>query len=163
MTSIHDNKTGTAAVLMIFCVFTASALTALTLGVSAYKNVTDITWENYEERICLSYIWTKIKNGDEADKVAVIDFHGRPALRIDETGDDGTIYHTIIFHHEGWVYELFFEDGLEFSPEDGVPIVNESLSFERLEDGLIKISAGAESVFVFPRGRAKIAYEAGGA
>ena len=167
MKTFSDSKAGTAAALMIFCVFTMSVLTVLMLGVNAYKNVTDISREGYDERICLSYIWTKVKNGDEAGMVSVRDFHGLPALCIDEVYD-GATYHTMIYHHEGRVWELFFEEGLEFFPEDGVSVIgNESLSFEPLEAGLIKVSAGSKqygslSVFIYPRGRTGIAYAAGG-
>ena len=144
-------KTGTAAALIVFCVFTMTVLTVLMHGVSAYKNVTDKSREG--ERVCLSYIWTKVKNGDEVGMVSVADFHGLPALCLDEVYD-GVVYRTMIYHYEGFVYELFSEAGLEFSPEDGVPIiVNESLSFELLGDGLIKASDGTESVFIFPRGK----------
>jgi len=161
MKTVHDNKAGTAASLMIFCVFTMSVLTVLMLGVNAYRNVTDISRDGYEERICLSYIWTKVKNGDEAERVYISDFQGLSALCIDEVYD-GAIYHTMIYHYEGWVYELLFESGLEFSPMDGIPVIrNASLSFERIEDGLIKVSAGSESAFISTRGKMNTAFGGG--
>ena len=150
-------KNSTSATLIIFCVFAVSVLTVLMFGVGAYKNMTDISREGYDERVCLSYIWTKVKNGDAAEAVYVTDFDGLPALCIDEVYG-GDKYHTVIYHYEGWVNELFYEDGLDFSPGDGMPVLkNEALSFERLEAGLIKISAGAESVFISPRGQSGIA------
>jgi hypothetical protein len=158
MKTVYDNKTGTAAALMIFCVFTMTALTALMLGAGAYKNVTGISGEGYDDRVCMSYIWTKVKNRDEAGSVYVSGFHGLPALRLDEEYDSVT-YHTIIYPYKGWVYELFFEEGLEFSPEDGAPVIkNESLSFEQLENGLIKASVGSESVFILPRGKTGVSF-----
>jgi len=163
MKGIQESKAGTAAALMIFCVFTMSVLTVLMLGVSAYRNMTDISQEGFEERVSLSYIWTKAKNGDAAGMVYVRDFEGRPALCIDEVFDDVT-YHTMIYNYDGRVYELFFEDGLEFAPEDGVPVIkNESLSFELIDAGLIKVSAGSGSVFISLRGNTGIAYAKGGA
>ena len=156
------DKIGAAAALMIFCVFTMTVLTVLMLGVSAYKNMTDISLEGYEERVCLSYIWTKVKNGDEAGMVYVKDFQGKNALCLDEVYD-GTTYHTMIYHHEGWVYELFAEAGLLFSPEDGVAVIkSESLSFEGIEDGLFKVSAGSQSVFISLRGKTEVAFAQNG-
>ena len=161
MKTAHNDKAGAAAALLVFCIFTVSVLTVLTFGVGAYKNMTDISRESHDERVCLSYIWTKVKNADEAEKVYIGDFGGLPALCLDEVYG-GVTYHTMIYHYEGQVCELFFEDGLEFAPGDGVTVIkNESLSFERLEDGLIKASAGAESVFISPRGKMKIAYATG--
>ncbi|MCL2767586.1 MAG: DUF4860 domain-containing protein [Synergistaceae bacterium] len=155
-------KIDNAAALVIFCIFTVLVLAVLALGVSAYKNMTDISLEIYDERVCLSYMWTKVKNGDDAGKVYMVGFHGLPALCIEEVYED-IKYITLIYHYDGWVYELFFEDGLEFYPEEGVPVIrNKSLSFERFEDGLIKVSVGSESVFISPRGKTGIAFAGGG-
>jgi len=157
MKAIHDSKTGTAAALMVFCVLTMSVLTVLMLGVSAYRNVIDMARDGYEERLVLSYIWTKIKNGDEAGMVYVTDFHGKSALSIDDVYD-GVTFHTIIYHYEGWVYELPFESGLMFSPGAGLRVIkSESLTFEQLEGGLIKVSAGSLNAFISPRGKTNIA------
>ena len=162
MKTVHDNRAGTATALIVFCVFTMSVLTVLVLGVSAYKKVMDITREGYEERLCLSYIWTKVKNGDKAEKVYITDFQGLTALSIDEVYD-GITYHTVIYHYEGWVYELFYESGLEFSPGAGVTVIGvDYLSFEPTEDGLIKVSAGSENVFISPRAKSAVAFNGGG-
>ena len=162
MRTVHDNKAGTAAALMVFCVFAMSVLTVLMLGVSAYRNVTDISRKGYEERLCLSYIWTKVKNGDRAGMVYITDSHGLSALSIDEMYD-GATFHTLIYHYEGWVHELFFESGLEFSLGAGMRVLkSESLSFEQLESGLIKVTAGSQSAFISPRGKKAVAYGGGG-
>jgi len=158
MKAVHDNKTGTVATLMVFCVFTMSVLTVLMLGVSAYRNVTDISREGHEERLTLSYIWTRVKNGDEAEKVYVTDFHGLSALSIDFVYD-GVMFHTLIYHYDGWLYELPFESGLEFTPGAGMRVVKSaSLSFEELDGGLIKASAGSQSAFISPRGKMNIPF-----
>jgi hypothetical protein len=44
--------------------------------------------------------------------------------------------------------------GIDFYPEDGTQVIRTAdLSFEAFEDGLIKASAGARSILLFPRGR----------
>ena len=157
MKPARDGKAGTSAALMVFCVFTMSVLTVLMLGVGAYRNMTDLTREGYGERVGLAYVWTKIKNGDDAGMVYVTDFSGLPALCIDELFGDA-LYRTMIYHYEGRIYELFFEEGLEFAPGDGVPVIgSESLAFEVQGAGLIRVSAGYESVLISPRGGAGIA------
>lgn len=144
----------TVFVLIIFCIFAASVLAVLMLGGSIYKNMADISQDGYEERTCLSYVWTKVKNGDEAGKILLGDFDGQNVLLLKEEYD-GVAYQTMIYYYDGWVRELFCEEGLNFAPEDGTPVIKTtSLSFTALENGLIKAEAGSGSLLISPRGSA---------
>ena len=144
-------RSGAAAMMAIFCVFIMSVFTTLILGVRAYHYINEASVQGYDERVGLSYIWTKIKTGDDAGRVYTREFHGMPALFIDEEYD-GVVHHTAIYHYDGWIYELFFEARYEFHPRDGVPIVkNEALLIERLDNGLIKVSTGEESLIAAVR------------
>ena len=144
-------KIDTIIVLIIFSVFALSVLMVLMLGAGVYKNMTEISRESQDERTALSFIWTKVKNGDEAGKVYVGEFDGMPALCFDsEYG--GADYRTVIYHYDGWVYELFSEIGYDFIPEDGVKIFAiDSLSFAEAEYGMIKVTAGERSLLISPR------------
>ncbi|MCL2079939.1 MAG: DUF4860 domain-containing protein [Oscillospiraceae bacterium] len=142
-------KPGTIAVLILLSVFIISAFSALALGVGTYRNITQVCEQGLEERLLFSYIWTKIKMGDEAAKVHIGDFNGLSALFIDEA-DAQVRGRTAIYHYDGSVYELFFEPGYEMRPGDGVPILkSDSLRFEQLEDGLIKVSTGTDSSLIY--------------
>lgn len=144
----------TVFVLLIFCIFAASVLAVLMLGGSIYKNIADISQQGYDERTCLSYVWSKIKNGDEAGKISIGDFNGQNVLMLREEYD-GVAYQTIIYYYDGWVRELFFEEGLDFTPEDGTPVIaTTSLSFTQLENGLIKAKSGGDILLISPRGSA---------
>ena len=145
------NRVETVFVLVIFSVFALSVLMVLMLGAGVYKNMTEISRESQDERIALSFIWTKVKNGDEAGKVYVGEFSGMPALCFDSEYGDAD-YRTVIYHYDGWVYELFSEIGYDFGPEDGVKIFAiESLSFAEAEYGMIKVTAGDRSLLISPR------------
>jgi len=145
-------KADTVFVLIIFCVFAVSVLLVLMLGASIYKNMTEITQDGRSERTAISFIWTKVKNCDEAGSIYVGDFYGLNALCFDETLG-GTEYWTVIYHYKGWVYELFCEKDLELYPEDGVQIIRvESLLFEEPGYGLIRAKAGSQSLLIYPRG-----------
>ena len=151
---VRTQKMDTVFVLMIFCIFAASVLVSLMFGGSIYKNMTDISNENYEENICLSYIWMKVKNSDESDSIYTGTFQDISVLCLDENYD-GITYQTMIYLYDGWVRELFTELGYEFNLEFGEPVARaESLFFETIENGLIKATVnGSESIFIFPRSK----------
>lgn len=143
-------KIDTFFVLAVFCFFSISVLMTLMFGGTVYKNIVEKSQEGYNERICLSYIWTKVKRGDEAGMVTTGDFCGQSALFIDEEFD-GVRYRTVIYLYDGWVRELFSEEGLEFSPEDGTPVIEaETLAFEWLDNAL-QTTVNAEQLLVLPR------------
>lgn len=157
---ISGRRIDTIFVLVVFCAFAASVLMVLMLGGSVYRNITEESQEGYEQRTCLSYIWTKVKNGDSAGSIYVGDYHGLSALCL-EKDYGGVIYQTVIYHYEGWVREILYESGLEFYPEDGQQVIEaESLSFEALENGMIKAvcsDGGKEmSLFISPRAQTGI-------
>lgn len=153
MKTIRNQKVDTVFVLIIFCVFAISMLMVLMLGASIYKNMTEISRDGYDEHTTLSYFWTKIKNGDEEGKVYLGDFQGIPALCLAEVYGDST-YLTMIYRYGDKVYELFTETDVFLDPEDGTPVIGaESLMFEELDNGLIKVTVGDKSVLVYPRGR----------
>ena len=54
--------------------------------------------------------------------VDVESFAGTDALVLYETFEE-TRYKTLIYYADGYVRELFFEDGLQFQPEDGQKII----------------------------------------
>ena len=149
----NSGRIGTLFTLFVFCVFAMSVLIVLMLGGNIYKNTVGKTHAYYDERTCLSYVWTKVKNGDQAGMVYVEDFYGVPALCLEEEYD-GVAYKTRIYQYDGWVYELFGEADLEFDYEDGtqvMPVV--SLVFTARENGLIEAAVNARSMFIFPRGK----------
>jgi len=145
-------KVENVIVLLIFCAFAVSVLMVLMFGASIYKNMTEVSREGQNERTTLSYIRTKVKNDDDASRIYVGDFHGQSALCFDEELG-GILYRTVVYHYDGWVFELFSEAELEFYPEDGTRIIRiDSLEFESLEYGIIKVYAGEMELLVYPRG-----------
>ena len=148
---MKQNNIGTAATLIIFSTFAAAVITVLLLGVSAYRNINITSRAGYDERVSLSFIWTKARTWDSASGMYVDDFYGQRALFIDEI-IGGQTFHTIIYYYDGWMRELFIEAGFDFHPRDGARISRVvSLDFEEFENGLIKAFAGDEFVLISPR------------
>jgi len=154
-TAIRGQRIDTVFVLIVFCVFAVSVLMVLMLGANTYGHITEMSREGQAERTVVSYIWTKVRNGDEEGSVSVGEFHGLPALRIDEEYG-GIRYRTVIYHYGGWVYELFSEEGLDFFPEDGTRIIAAAdLVFAELGYGLIRASSGTRALLISPRSKAR--------
>jgi hypothetical protein len=145
MKKAAGSKAGTAAALMMFCIFAMSVLTVLMLGAGVYKNMTDASQEDYELRVSLSYIWSKTKNKDDGGGFRIGDFHGQPAIRFEDTYG-GRLYHTVIYCYDGWLRELFFEDGLQFPLGEGEPIVKlNTLKLEQRTDGSVVVTVGGNN------------------
>jgi len=93
-----------------------------------------------------------VKNNDNGEGVFVGMFNDSPALYVAEEYGE-SVYYTIIYHHEGWVCELFAENVYEATPDYGARITQaQSLEFEQLADGNIIVKSGETSVFICPRG-----------
>jgi len=147
----------TIFVLIVFSIFAISVLMVLMLGASIYRNINDISNDSQYEQTALSYIWTKTKNFDDARNIYVGDFHGVPALLIDEN-ISGIHFRTAIYYYDGWLCELFSEVALEFTPADGVRVIRvDDLNFEAFDNGLIRVSVGVKSLFLSPRSGLDIA------
>ncbi|MDR0273270.1 MAG: DUF4860 domain-containing protein, partial [Clostridiales bacterium] len=115
-------KTDNVFVLVIFLIFASSVLLVLIFGGSTYRRIAEISQDGSDERILLSYVRTKIRTGDVGGSISVENFHGISALSIEENFDERSFV-TYIYLHDGWVRELFFENGENFFPDDGTPIV----------------------------------------
>jgi len=148
---IRGRSVDTIFVLIVFSIFAFSVLMVLMLGASVYRNINDISRDGVYEQTAMSYIWTKTKNFDNADSIKVGDFAGASALFIDEKLG-GTEFRTSIYFYDGWLYELFNETALEFSPADGTRIVMiDDLSFKDIGNGLIQVIAGDRQLILSPR------------
>ena len=141
-------RLGSVAALLLFCIFAVSAFAVLLFGADIYDSVDAMNRDSREERMCLSYVWTKIKNSDEAGRVYMGEIGGVPALCIEEDLS-GRVFLTLIYHYNGSVRELFFEAGYEYPPGSGAEIMKcGPLDFAELENGLIKATTGGESILI---------------
>ena len=148
---IRKRSIDTIFVLIVFSIFAVSILMVLMFGASIYRNINELSRESESEHTALSYIWTKTKNFDDADSISIGEFNGITALLIDESFGDYN-FRTAIYHYDGWLYELFSQVGLEFSPADGTRIVMvDNLSFETVNDRLFRATAGDKSLLLSPR------------
>lgn len=144
-----------ALVLCLAGLYFLLAMGVALMGTGIYRSVAKSGDVNSAQRTALSYVVNQVRRGDR-EGVAVGRFQGVRALRLSETGPDGSVYHTLIYCCGGQLRELYMEEGAGLAPEDGLPILPlEELDFT-VGGSLLKITAaGAEgerwSVSLAPR------------
>ncbi len=127
--------------LALFCAFAASVLLVLMTGAGVYQNTIRVSKERFEERVCVSYIATKIRHTNTLNAVSIKDFGDGKALVLSETIED-IPYSTYIYTIDGNVRELFCETNLEMPPDESDPRIAtvEFLDFEFVKGNLLKVT-----------------------
>lgn len=126
-------------VLALFCAFAATVLSVLLAGISAYQSIANNMSVQYNERTCLTYVDAKLRHYDERGMVSLRQFAGHDALALSEQVAD-VRYTTLIYYADGYVRELYFEDGLQFQPEDGEKIVAvQDLQITQMNEDLLRL------------------------
>ena len=145
------NRVEGVFVLAVFVGFALCVLLVIMHSAIIYANINEISRDGQNERILMSYIRTKIRSADSAGAVSVGSFDGISALFLEESFH-GREFVTKIFLYDGVARELFVEQGGDFMPADGVPIIPTALlEFEAVEDGLIRVITNIGGFLIFPR------------
>ena len=116
---IHSGGNGLRRVVVVCLagLFALLAMGVTLLGTGVYRAVAGDADANSTQRTALSYVVNQIRRAD-AGGVAVGTFGGADALRLTETGEDGSVYVTLIYCWEGSLRELYMEEDTGLAPED---------------------------------------------
>lgn len=114
-------------VLVLFSVFAGCVLSVLLTGAGAYRRLAERDDGAYDRRTAAQYLATKVRQADTAGGVALGAFDGAGA----EEGDtlflresiDGEWYVTRVYCRDGYLRELFSQEGEELAPEDGQQVL----------------------------------------
>lgn len=130
---------GGMAALALTCVFGATMLLSLAAGAGVYRRVADRVERSAGERVGLSYITAKIHSCDDAGAAFAGEFGGQDAVYLLQEYD-GLTYETILYVYDGWLMEMFCEQGWEPDPENGQTISEaQSLTVSPTEEGLLRL------------------------
>ena len=127
--------------VMIFFVFTLSALIVILFAAQIYQQTVADAAMNYNANTSLAYVREKIHQHDNG-RIGTTTFDGCDAIVMrEELG--GETYATYIYAYDGMLRELFIKDEMadSFSASSGQQILSvESFSAESLGDRLLSFS-----------------------
>ncbi len=116
-----------AVILTLFLLLTTLSGAVILSGNNIYKKIADSMGENYEKRISLSYLATKIRQNDVQGSIYTEMKDDVKMLAIREDSD-GFEFVTYLYYYDGYIREIFLDiyEGTvpDFKLSDGDPIVS---------------------------------------
>ena len=120
-----DKKGNAVSVLftmLLFLVFVLCALFTVLIGSRVYENINVRSDANYTGSTALSYIANKVRQGDRAGMVNVVDVDGTQVLEMkQEIGESEHV--TWIYWDHGSIRELFTDTSSGLGLADGLEIL----------------------------------------
>ena len=128
--------------MLLFLIFTLSALGIVTFSVQIYRNIVERAEGRFDTETASAYISEKFRNHDAGGAIRISEFLGNPAIAIEENVKD-VPYTTYIYVYDGYLREIFSEtaklgdcmasDGNEILPMETMDIAHVSDRLVRLE------------------------------
>lgn len=141
--------------MVIFLLFTFSAITLLLLSVNFYRSVVERSEKNESARVAVAYIREAIHQNDEQSGVALAEFDGVSCIKIKQSED----YLLYLYMKDGELRELFTKESAKVTSDDGQKIMQlQSLTFDMHGDDLViveceDLEGNCEKVFVTVRSK----------
>ncbi len=113
---------GGVLTLLVLAVFTAAILAVLLGGAGIVRRLTARDDRSFEYRTASQYISARVRRSDSAGMISIGSFGDGDALILTEE-IEGALYNTLIYCHDGSLYELFCRKGLEMEPQFGEQLI----------------------------------------
>lgn len=125
--------------LALFFVLTATSVALVVLASGTYSRQVQDSEDSFASRTALSYVTEKIHQADEYGAVYAGTFDGQDAIVIRQTYSEQT-YVTYLYEYDGYLRELFIQDGVDAKASDGRKILaSDFFSFDETQDGLFHL------------------------
>ena len=127
--------------ILLFLVFTLSALGIVMMSVQIYQKILVRSDGNYDNKTAVMYLTEKFRANDREGQIRVGQFKGQDAVLITKPVKD-EVYVTCIYAYDGYLRELYLEQKLLEGAEmdSGTEILEmDSFSAEELSDRLISL------------------------
>lgn len=130
-------------ILTIFFLLAILSESVILAGSNVYKKIAVSMDENYEKRVSLSYIATKIRQNDVAGCVYAENINGIETLALKEDYD-GFEFVTYLYYYDGYIREIYLDmyegSTIDFEPGDGDAVIRtEGMDF-KVSEGRVEIS-----------------------
>lgn len=127
----------TLFLVVIFLVFTFSALSALLLAVNFYQDTINKSESNENARAAVAYIREVVHQNDKKGAVSIEEFDGVACMKIRQEGE----YLLYLYLKDGELRELYTKKGAKVSTADGQKIMKlKALTFEKADNSCYRIS-----------------------
>ena len=122
--------------MILFIIFTFSAVSVLLMAVNSYKAVVVANEENSNTRAATAYIREKVRQYDEVGGVELSSIDGIDAIRMNE----GEGYYLYIYYLDGYLTELEAKDEAGVTADFGNKLLEvNDLSFSWKNSQLIEV------------------------
>ena len=128
--------------ILLFMIFTLSALGIVLASVQIYQRIIRFANENYDTETAVAYMTEKFRSHDKEGRIRTGSFNGHDAVILEDKVID-TDYVTYIYSSDGYLRELFTEKELlgECSEDSGNPILEmDGFRAENTSDRLIHLT-----------------------
>jgi hypothetical protein len=110
-----------AFVMLLLALFGITTYSLVAVGASSYENMLIEEEDHANMRVALSYVSTRVRQGDAENAFRIEPIESGNALVISHTVD-GEIYENWIYMRGNELCELYIPKELGFSPEGGTPL-----------------------------------------
>ena len=125
--------------LALFFVLTATSVALVILASGTYSRQVQDSEDSFVSRTALSYVTEKLHQADSSDAIDAGAFDGQDAILIRQEYS-GQSYVTYLYAYDGYLRELFIQDGIDAKASDGRRILaSDSFSFEESQEGLFHL------------------------
>jgi len=133
--------------IILLAAFVLLAILLILFAAKAYQGTQQTASEDTSKRTAAAYLREKVRQADDASSeavrkaggaVSVTSFGEGEALALREE-ENGKVYVTLLYVQDGYLMELFAEDGTEVSPEVGTKVVELEAMEASLDNSLLHI------------------------
>ena len=137
-----ESKLTDLMALMVLLVFALCIMMVLLMGTRVYQRLLDKGAVSFTDRMSVRYVTTRVR---QAESVSVEDFEGCSTLVIPETVD-GEVYNTLVYWYDGYICEMYCEEGAKLYPEDGEKVIETEEMRFCVEGDLLTAEVGDQQV-----------------
>ena len=122
--------------MILFLIFTFSAVSVLLLAVNSYRAVVEANEKNSNTRAATAYIREKVRQHDKAGSIEIADIDGYEAIKMEE----GEGYYLYIYYMDGYLMELEAKDDAGVTADFGNQLLKiNGLEFSWKNNQLIEV------------------------